>query len=283
MSQVTLSERPYLNSNLFSSHYLDERVRERSEWDCDEAAREAMEELRSLYENERRLVEGYNEDPLIQNWIDEVLEALGFGTQVETTLPGGGGYVDVLCFEDDDARRNAAEIYLSSEDTTDLFEGAVGLVEAKQWDADFTERFSEERPYRNASHQIKHYLERTPGNVQWGILTNGRKWRLYGTKDYETRTYFEVDLPALLERGDLEKFKYFTCSSDPKRSANPAGRRFSIPFDPKARPLRRNSVRTSKTTSLLPYECLGGGSSRRTSWVSIRRTTTRSTNSKNSR
>jgi len=64
-------------------------------------------------------------------------------------------------------------------------------------------------PYRNASHQTKHYLENTPENIRWGVLTNGRKWRLYGTKDYETQTYYEVDLPELLEDGDLEAFKYF--------------------------------------------------------------------------
>nr|WP_238387047.1 N-6 DNA methylase [Natrialba swarupiae] len=209
MSQATLSDRPYTNSNLFSGHYLDERVQDRDEWDCDDAAQEAMSELQSLYDLESDLVDGYTEDPLIDNWIDEVLDVLGFGTNVETTLPGGGGYVDVLLFEDTEARRDAAEVYLSSEDTTDLFDRGIGLVEAKQWDAEFTTRFSERRPYRNASHQIKHYLERTPEAIQWGVLTNGRKWRLYGTKDYETQTYFEVDLPELLESGSLEAFKYF--------------------------------------------------------------------------
>jgi len=226
MSQATLAERPYLNSNLFSSHYLDERLEDREEWDCEEAAREAMGELRSLYADEGSLVAGYNEDPLIDNWIDEVLAILGFGTQVETTLPEGGGYVDALLFEDDAARRDAAAVYLSSDDTTDLFAGSVGLVEAKQWDADFTEQFSEQRQYRNASHQIKHYLERTPGSVQWGILTNGRKWRLYGTKDYETQTYYEVDLPELLERGDLEAFKYFYAFFRPAAFRESAGETF---------------------------------------------------------
>ncbi len=209
MSQATLSDRPYTNSNLFSGYYLDERIQDREEWDCDDAARAAMDDLQSLYDLESGLVDGYKEDPLIDNWIDEVLEVLGFGTNVETTLPEGGGYVDVLLFENTEARRDAAEVYLSSEDTTDLFERGVGLVEAKQWDADFTTRFSDQRPYRNASHQIKHYLERTPERIQWGVLTNGRKWRLYGTNDYETQTYYEIDLPELLERGDLEAFKYF--------------------------------------------------------------------------
>ncbi|APX97817.1 Eco57I restriction-modification methylase domain-containing protein [Natronorubrum daqingense] len=209
MSQATLSDRPYANSNLFSGHYLDERIQDREEWDCDGDAEEAMAALQSLYDLESGLVEGYKEDPLIDNWIDEVLDVLGFGTNVETTLPDGGGYVDVLLFDDPEARRDAAEVYLSTEESSDLFERGIGLVEAKQWDADFSARFSEQRPYRNASHQIKHYLERTPESIQWGVLTNGRKWRLYGTKDYETQTYYEVDLPELLERGDLEAFKYF--------------------------------------------------------------------------
>ncbi|AGB37023.1 Eco57I restriction-modification methylase domain-containing protein [Natronococcus occultus] len=209
MSQVTLSERPYTNSNLFSGHYLDERISYRDEWDCDEEALEALEELQTLYNEEQQLVSGYREDALVDNWIDKVLEVLGFGTNVETTLPDGTGYVDTLLFEDTEARRDAATVYLDTEDTTDLFQGGVGLLEAKQWGADFSQRFSEQRPYRNASHQIKHYLERTPENIQWGILTNGKKWRLYGTKDYETQTYYEADLPELLEHGSLEAFKYF--------------------------------------------------------------------------
>ncbi|GGI97355.1 hypothetical protein GCM10008995_04110 [Halobellus salinus] len=209
MSQATISERPYLNAALFSSHYLDERVRERDEWDCDDAAREAMNDLRTLYELEGPLVEGYGEDALVDNWIDEVLDVLGFGTQQEVALPDGGGFVDELLFETAAARRDAAGVYLDTDDTTDLFARGLGIVEAKQRDAAFDVRYDERRPYRNASHQTKHYLENTPPNIQWGVLTNGRKWRLYGTNDYETQTYYEVDLPELLERGDLEAFKYF--------------------------------------------------------------------------
>jgi len=226
MSQATLSERPYVNSNLFSGYYLDERVQDREEWDCDEAARTAMAELQSLYELEGPLVEGYDEDPLVDNWIDEVLDVLGFGTQQEVTLPDWGGFVDELLFETPAARREAAEVYLATEDTTDLFERGVGLLEAKQWDATFTERFDERRPYRNASHQTKHYLEHTPSAIQWGVLTNGRKWRLYGTNDYETQTYYEVDLPELLERGELESFKYFYVFFRPAAFRESAGTAF---------------------------------------------------------
>lgn len=209
MSQATITERPYVNSGLFSSHYLDERVVDRDEWDCDDRAEEVLEELRELYDLETELVSSYGEDALIDNWIDEVLDILGYGTQAEVTLPEGDGYVDSLLFESPEIRRESAGVYLDTQDTTDLFENGIGLLEAKQWDADFTKRFSERRPYYNASQQIKRYLGKTPDTIQWGVLTNGRKWRLYGTKEYEEQIYYEVDLPELIERGNLEAFKYF--------------------------------------------------------------------------
>ena len=209
MSQATLTERPYVNSGLFSTHYLDERLPDTDEWGCDKRAREVMGDLQSLYELEGQLVTSYGEDALIDNWIEEVLDTLGFGTQAEVTLPEADGYVDSLLFETPKKRREAAQVYLDTQDTTDLFERGIGLLEAKQWDADFTQRFSEQRPYYNASQQIKRYLGKTPANIQWGILTNGRKWRLYGTNEYEEQIYYEVDLPELLERGGVEEFKYF--------------------------------------------------------------------------
>lgn len=226
MSQVVGVERSYENSDLFSGHYLDERIQQRDEWKCDEDASEAFEQIQDLYGSEQGLVEGYNEDALIDNWIVEVLDVLGFGRYVETALPNGNGFVDILLFEDTDARRDAAKTYLDTNATRDLFEGGVGLVEAKRWDADFERRFSEQRPYRNASHQIKHYFEQTPENIQWGILTNGRKWRLYGTKDYETQTYYEIDIPELLERDDLEAFKYFYVFFRPEAFRSTAGTTF---------------------------------------------------------
>ncbi len=209
MTQATLEKLPFHNSNLFSAYYLSERLRDRSEWDCDEDAREALDDLTELYELEKDLLPSYKEDALIDSWIDEVLDILGYGTNVETTLPEGDGYVDVLLFEDTQTRRDAAGVYLDTNDTTDLFEGGLSLLEAKQWDADFSKRFSENRPYYNASQQIRRYLDKTTSNIEWGILTNGRKWRLYGTKDHEAQIYYEVDLPELIENGDLDRFKYF--------------------------------------------------------------------------
>ncbi|WP_142857853.1 Eco57I restriction-modification methylase domain-containing protein [Salinigranum halophilum] len=208
MSQATLGPTPYNNSNLFSGYYLEERVDDLDTWDCDEEAEVAFEELQRIWELEFELVESYKEDELLSSWIDEVLDVLGFGTLAETTLPEKGGYNDRLLFESDEVRRDAS-LRKRDGEVEAMYGLASAVLEAKQWGADFTKRFAETRSYRDASHQIKYYLEHTPERLQWGILTDGKKWRLYGTKDYATETYYEVDLPELLMSGDVEKFKYF--------------------------------------------------------------------------
>ena len=50
----------------------------------------------------------------------------------------------------------------------------------------------------------------TGTGVDWGILTNGREWRLYYRQASSTATeFYPIDLGELLETEDLEKFKYF--------------------------------------------------------------------------
>ncbi|SEP26978.1 hypothetical protein SAMN04487948_1301 [Halogranum amylolyticum] len=208
MSQATLGSTVYRNSNLFSGYYLDERVDDLDVWECDEEAEAAFEELQQLWELEGELVASYNEDELLTSWIDEVLDVLGFGSLAETTLPGKDGYNDRLLFGSDDVRRDAS-LRKRDGEAEAMYGLASAVLEAKQWDADFTKRFAETRSYRDASHQIKYYLEHTPERLQWGILTDGKTWRLYGTKDYATETYYEINLPEVLASGDLEAFKYF--------------------------------------------------------------------------
>ncbi|EMA38925.1 putative restriction/modification enzyme [Halococcus morrhuae DSM 1307] len=207
MSQATLPGR-YRNSNLFSGYYLDERVFGLDEWDCDGAAEQAFEELQALYEAERGTLESYDEDPLRRHWIDEVLSILGYESLPETPILDARGSIDRALYDSADERRAAAAMKADGE-YAGIYGQSLSVLEAKQWDADFTARFGEQRSYRDASHQIKYYLEHTPESVSWGILTNGKKWRLYGTKDYETETYYEVDLVDLLETDSVEVFKYF--------------------------------------------------------------------------
>ena len=47
-------------------------------------------------------------------------------------------------------------------------------------------------------------------SVTWGILTNGRLWRLYhrDTSGLMT-TFYEVDLMAALQSNNMDDFRYF--------------------------------------------------------------------------
>jgi type I restriction-modification system DNA methylase subunit len=225
MSQATLSQGPYRNSNLFSGYYLDEQVYELDAWDCDAEAREAFEALSDLYETRKDALSSYDEAPLRNHWIDKVLEELGYETLEETPLVDARGSIDRTLYNTEDDQMTAAVMKADGEHTG-MYGQSLSILEAKQWDADFTERFSDQRSYRDASHQIKSYLEHTPESVSWGILTNGKKWRLYGTNDYETETYYEVDLPELLESGSVEVFKYFYVFFRPAAFRESAGTTF---------------------------------------------------------
>jgi len=225
MSQAMAASGPYRNSNLFSGYYLDERVYGLQAWDCDAEAERVFEELQELYETEKGTLESYDEDPLRRHWIDAVLETLGYEPLPETPILDARGSIDRALYDSGDDRRAAAAMKADGEHAG-MYEQSLSVLEAKQWDADFTERFGEARSYRDASHQIKYYLEHTPESVSWGILTNGRKWRLYGTKDYETETYYEVDLVDLLESGSVEVFKYFYVFFRPAAFRESAGTTF---------------------------------------------------------
>ena len=62
--------------------------------------------------------------------------------------------------------------------------------------------------FQNPSFQIDYYLHVTP--VQWGILTNGHHWRLYNKEtSYKLDSYYEIDLVTILDKNDIEGFKYF--------------------------------------------------------------------------
>jgi type I restriction-modification system DNA methylase subunit len=224
MSQATHLGQ-YRNSNLFSNHYLDERVFGLDEWDCDEEAERAFKRLQDLYDAEQGTLASYDEDPLRRHWIDKVLEILGYEPLSETPILDANGSIDRTLYDTAEDRRAGAMMKADGEHAG-VYDRSLSVLEAKQWNADFTQRFSETRSYRDASHQIKHYLEHTPESVSWGILTNGKKWRLYGTKDYETETYYEVDLEELLESDSVEVFKRFYVFFRPAAFRESAGTTF---------------------------------------------------------
>lgn len=195
------------NRELFSNHYLTRLLPETEPWDQvdEENLQEAAREIEAIYDDS--LLAEYNEDQLRNNVLDPVFSVLGLTIETEETLSTGRRRPDYAFFEDDEARESAFE---RRREDGDFYTNALAVGDAKYWDRPLDTRGEgeSERDFGNPSYQIHVYLDST--GLDWGILTNGRKWRLYyGPTSHKLDSYYEIDLPAVLEAGDTEAFKYF--------------------------------------------------------------------------
>jgi type I restriction-modification system DNA methylase subunit len=201
---------PFLARNMFSRNFLVERLPKDSRWTLDNKQNlEALERITELYKRVRPAEKDQyrrNEANLEKDLIRPLLDILGHNYDVQESIHikyRGAERPDYTLFPSEKIRRAAegdSGKYLSS---------VIGLAEAKAWDLDLdkTSRIAQGK-YANPSLQINNYLR--DANISWGILTNGRKWRLYNKEtSLNLDSYYEVDIEQLIVRGDLEEFKYF--------------------------------------------------------------------------
>jgi type II restriction/modification system DNA methylase subunit YeeA len=198
------------NRDLFSNYYLDEHLPETEEWDeiSDEELREKREEIRGLWDREKGTVADRTESSLEEKFIRPMFRKLGIPFEVEETVQRGQRRPDYGFFPSEAAARNAFE---QKKDGGDFYAEATAVADAKRWGRPLDTRGSGEhrRDFENPSYQIHVYLQEVDA-AQWAVLTNGQKWRLYyGPTSHRLDSYYEVDLPTILEDGDLEDFKYF--------------------------------------------------------------------------
>lgn len=196
----------YSNHNLFSNHFLENRLSDFDEWQEDKGCQELYEELKSLYDDNKSVVEQCtnNEAELERVFIRPILELLGFSFTVQASIQDSAKRPDYALFKNEEDKRAVYE----DEDSPDFYAKAVCVADAKAWDRDLdTKTGTGTFTNQNPSYQIDYYLRET--GKEWGILTNGRTWRLYKEEEsHRLDTYFEVDLVECLERGP-EAFKYF--------------------------------------------------------------------------
>ncbi|SDY52379.1 Eco57I restriction-modification methylase domain-containing protein [Halopenitus persicus] len=197
------------NRDLFSNHYLDEHLPETEAWDeiDDDELQSAYDEISDLYEREKSTAPKRNESQLEEKFIRPMFRKLGIPFEVEESTSRTQRRPDYGFFESEDAARDAFE---RREAGGDFYENAVAVADAKRWGRPLDTRGSaeHERDFENPSYQIHVYLQETP--AQWAVLTDGKKWRLYyGPTSHRLDSYYEIDLPEVLENGDLAAFKYF--------------------------------------------------------------------------
>lgn len=196
--QLLLPLRPVRNRALFSSHWLENRLAMEPEWtELRGEANDVLERMAALWRQVRSRVLQYgNEQGLEQGFIQPVLDILGWKIFYQPFLDGRRP--DYALFTDD-ASLDAA---LGVGRRVPEFWGFPKLVaDAKAWhmSLDRPAIVNNEREY--PPQQIKWYLDHSW--LDFGLLTNGRIWRLiprtYGPHQRRFQTYLECDLPAILD------------------------------------------------------------------------------------
>jgi len=240
--------RPFKNSNLFSNHYLEKLIKDSPEW-REAEPEQAFAEIKELYERKARVLENYNEAQLEENFIRPVLRLLGHYFGVQGKVLGKDRTPDYAFYPDGESLNDA-----ESRPGEDYYRHAIAVGDAKSWKISLDKSRKGQGSFEmlNPSFQIDVYLRDTP--PKWAILTSGRLWRLYHeATSYKLDSYYEVDLPGLLESGDLENFKYFISFSGER----PSGRWWTAALfwtgsGKGAWPTPRRLARTCRRTSTGP-------------------------------
>lgn len=206
------------NQRLFSDYFLDS-IMTSNGWRSNEKWQALLAEavpflaaLKKCYGSFSTSAVSANEAQTERDWIRPVLEILGHTFEVQATLkmPGHASaqHPDYIFYASEEQRlaNRGREL-----DERSIQYGALAVGDAKQWDVplDQTRKgASDSFSNKNPSFQIFFYMLHS--KLPWGILTNGRKWRLYHeTTAYKLEVYYEIDLPDILASEDVERFLYF--------------------------------------------------------------------------
>src|SRR5713226_1693075 len=206
----------FTNQNLFSSNYLRNHLPETSLWQDHkvEAAR-AFAGVEAAYKDIQGLKLGPGEEASLEDrFIRPILKVLGFAYDVQPVTQRGTRKrrPDYALFASEielrEARKDKANLKR-------FFSYALTIAEAKYGGRPLNDTDKKDiLDSRDATAQLVKYLDdvwmATDGKILWGILTNGKLWRLfYYRAASRSGNYYEVDLEEILHSEDIDAFKYF--------------------------------------------------------------------------
>ncbi|HDY67568.1 MAG TPA: hypothetical protein ENH85_07245 [Candidatus Scalindua sp.] len=193
----------FRNQRLFSDHYLQEILPQSDEWKSidKEKSNEAFTVIQSLYQKKCKIIPSLKESQLEEEFIRPILRILGHIYALHPSIDKiweGAREPDYAFYPSEEAKREAS------------IRKAIAIGEAKRYGRPLGKKLKsgDSSEIQNPSLQMSRYLWLS--EVRWGILTDGRFWRLYERETSKRiDIFYEIDLERLLEKGNIEDFKYF--------------------------------------------------------------------------
>ncbi len=217
--QLSLTDAPYSgvshhNRRLFSDHFLDELLPNEEPWrqHWQQLWVEAAPIMGSLKQRFAAFAptNATNEAQTEQEWIRPVLQELGHSFEVQAPLKVPGNKVqrpDYVFYRDEMQRRENRNRIID-EDANQ--HGAFAVGDAKPWERSLDHMLKGESDEDNKNPAFQIFFYMLHSGLPWGILSNGRRWRLYHERTaHKLEVFYEVELPDLLASNDVEKFLYF--------------------------------------------------------------------------
>ena len=200
------------NQSLFSNYYLDSLIVGQPQWADTPNIESDYAAIKAFFDAVAPNAEHFKEAQTEEQFIRPLLKQLGHVFEVAPALQTSQGTKepDYVFFSSNDAH-SAAQRHIN---TNQFFNTALAVGDAKAWSRNLDRKVQEGGdPFtnQNPNYQIDFYLR--GADKDWGILTNGRQWRLYHRQtSYRLDSFYEVDLAALLsENRDIDAFRYFYC------------------------------------------------------------------------
>ena len=198
------------NRSLFSNYYLDSRIVEQPQWADTPNIELDYARIKARFDAVAPNAEHLNEAQTEHEFIQPLLEQLGHVFEVQPSLQTSQGTrIPDYAFFPSVEVHNAAQPHIN---TNQFFRTALAVGDAKAWSRNLDRKAQgggDPFTNQNPNYQIDSYLRES--DKDWGILTNGRQWRLYHRQtSYRLDSFYEIDLAALLsENRDLDAFRYF--------------------------------------------------------------------------
>ena len=194
-----------MTGQLFTQNFLTIGIRDTDEWRGLDAPFAEFQcgvaQTYQSFETRQAPNEAVTEEELIR----PVLRLLNW-TDYSPQQDSGDGIPDHLLFADAESKARAD----ARSNARHRFKDALAIEESKRFGRSLDARDGNRTPHGQISEALSTAVALSDGQIRWGILTNGQRWRLY---DFRTRprtsSYFEADLGELLQPGNEDDLRVF--------------------------------------------------------------------------